>query len=188
MSQYSLGFSKSQSPAEARDSTEANHQSRSQVIAQLSQQVRKLERSRIRIAGRDSPQSTGIDGLDRLLPESGLQPGLLLEWLEREDGSGATLLAMMVAREIIRSSGTGVLFVIDPHQEFYPPAAAALGIDLDRTIVVRPQQTADINWTLEQVLRSPGVAACLCRVDYLSNQVFRRIKLAVEVGGGSDCY
>jgi protein ImuA len=153
--------------------------------------------------------STGIEALDGLLPDSGFRPGTLIEWLA-EAGSGDQL-ALLAAQAALRSDR--FLFVIDHEKTFYPPAAAALGIDLERLILVRPgkvsaaktsrpirsaskgiaesataagDETANLEtlWALEQTLQSRGVAVAFCRLARLEARVFRRLQLAAERGGG----
>src|SRR5262245_49348177 len=77
--------------------------------------------------------SSGAAALDRLLPGGGLRHGMLVEWLAASSGSGAVTLSLLAAREACRQGG--VLVVIDRERTFYPPAAAAWGIDLSRLIV-----------------------------------------------------
>ena len=76
----------------------------------------------------------------------------------------------------------GVLVVIDRRQTFYPPAAAAWGIDLDRLIVVHPQNARDELWAAVQALRSPAVAAMWATIDRLDSRAFRRLQLAAQAG------
>jgi hypothetical protein len=150
--------------------------------------------------------STGIEALDRLLPDAGFREGTLVEWLA-ESGSGDQLVLLAAAPAL----GTDrVLIVIDGEKTFYPPAAAALGIDLRRLILVRPGKTAgslprenggkttasrtqtsrtsalgtETLWALEQTLQSRGVAVTFCRLERLNARVFRRLQLAAERGGG----
>jgi protein ImuA len=123
--------------------------------------------------------SSGIEALDRLLPNAGFRGGTLVEWLA---DSGADQLALLAARPALRSDG--FLIVIDCEKTFYPPGAAPLGIDLRRLILVRPDKVAEAWWALEQSLRSRGVALTFCRLQRLSARVFRRLQLAAERGGG----
>ena len=93
--------------------------------------------------------------------------------------------------------------MIDSEKTFYPPAAAALGIDLKRLILVRPgkkiacpkierptksllreEAGTETLWALEQTLQSRGVAVTFCRLERINAQVFRRLQLAAERGGG----
>jgi len=76
------------------------------------------------------------------------------------------------------------LVIIDSQQEFYPPAANHLGIDLRHTIVVRPANDDDALWALEQSLRCSGVAVAVSSLGRLDDRVFRRLQLAAETGGG----
>src|SRR4051794_5691507 len=127
--------------------------------------------------------SCGVTAVERLLPSGGLRHGMLLEWLAAEStsvGSGVATLGLLSAREACREGG--VLVVIDRRQTFYPPAAAAWGIDLDRLIVVHPQNARDELWAAVQALRSPVVAAMWAAIDRLDSRAFRRLQLAAQAG------
>jgi hypothetical protein len=144
--------------------------------------------------------SSGAAAIDRLLPGGGLRHGMLVEWLgkksssevEQKNGgysttpllhyrsSCAATLSLLAAREACRAGG--ILVVIDRQQTFYPPTAAAWGIDLDRLIVVRPQNARDELWAAVQSLRSPVVAAVWTAIDRLDSRAFRRLQLAAQAG------
>jgi len=161
------------------------HSARAEQIARLQQQIGRLEEGRR--AGMDPvPVSSGCGPLDRLLPWEGLRRGTLVEWLAEGEGAGAAMLAMLAAREAAREGGTVV--VLDARGEFYPPAAVRLGIEPEQLLVVQTASPADHGWALDQVLRSPGVAATVAWPDQpggrLDGHAFRRLQLAVEQGGG----
>jgi hypothetical protein len=118
--------------------------------------------------------SSGAAALDRLLPGGGLRHGMLVEWLAEPTGSGAVTLSLLAAREACRQGG--VLVVIDRERTFYPPAAAAWGIDLARLIVVHPRTARDALWAAVQSLRSPVVAAMWTAIDRLDSRQFRRLR------------
>jgi protein ImuA len=127
--------------------------------------------------------SSGAAAVDRLLPSGGLRHGMLVEWLTGADGAiggGAATLGLLGAREACADAGA--LVVIDRQQTFYPPAAAAWGIDLDRVIVVHPQNARDELWAAVQALRSPAVAAIWAVIDRLDSRAFRRLQLAAQAG------
>ena len=126
--------------------------------------------------------STGVAALDALLPDGAFRPGMLIEWIVAEAGSGAARLMLPAAVGALEKGGA--LVVIDERREFYPPAGARLGLDLARTIVVRPRNRRETIWTCEQALRCTGVAATLGWIDNLPDRVFRRLQLAAEQGGG----
>jgi protein ImuA len=155
---------------------------RRELLEDLRRQLRQIERAPRRAEG--SPVvSTGVGALDRLLPDGGLGAGTLLEWLGDGEGSGAATLAVVLSGRLLQVRGGGAV-VIDGPREFYPPAADALGIPLDRLVVVQPANTRDALWALEQSLRSAGVTAALSWVEELDDRSFRRLQLAAEAGGG----
>lgn len=75
------------------------------------------------------------------------------------------------------------MLVFDPDGWFYPPAAARLGVDWERLLVVRPASAADALWALDQSLRCLGVAAVVAWLDRLDGRDFRRLQLAAESAG-----
>jgi protein ImuA len=153
------------------------------MVEELREQVRRIEGARRRSEAEDGEAvvSSGAPPLDRLLPEGGLLRGSLVEWLVEGEGRGAGMLALIAAREAALEGGAVV--VMDRGKSFYPPAAAALGIDLEKLIVVRAGHEKDELWALEQSLACRGVAAVwapLARLDWRS---FRRLQLAAESSG-----
>jgi hypothetical protein len=165
---------------------------RTAILAALTKEVRQLERARISV---DQRVSSGNGRLDAILPERGFRRATLVEWLgggslESGEGSGAATLALVAAREACRSGG--MLVTVEPpgSRRFYPPAAAALGVVLERTIVVRPTNAADFQWAVHQALGCPGVAAVVCWTENLQgsasgkldDRMFRRWQLAAEKG------
>src|SRR5262245_29408053 len=155
-----------------------NAHSPKDVVRRLREQLGRREAATL---GEDiTVFSSGASALDRLLPAGGLRHGMLVEWLAPSSGSGAVTLSLLAAREACRQGG--VLVVIDRERTFYPPAAAAWGIDLARLIVVHPQTARDALWAAVQSLRSPAVAAMWTSVDHLDDRAFRRLQLAVGDG------
>jgi len=119
---------------------------------------------------------TTLAKLDRLLPAGGVPRGSLVELI----GEGAETPALMLAREACRDRG--VLVVIDPRREFYPPAAVAWGLAAERQVVVHPADDAAALWAADQALRNPAVAAVWLRRDRLRSHDARRLQLAAEAG------
>ncbi len=150
-----------------------------QIAAALQEKIRQLERTKS-LRCEESRVSAGCAAIDQLLPERGLQRGWLTEWLGVE-GGGAGTLALIAAREACLEGGA--LVILDRQQNFYPPAAAALGIDLSALLVLRPQNLQDELWALDQVLRCPGVAAVWAPLETVDDRTFRRWQLAAEESG-----
>lgn len=164
---------------------------RAKIVAALAEQLRELEGERF-AGGAGETISTGLPALDRLLPGGGLRRGTLVEWLgetptrgAREDrvaaASGAGTLALVAARSALGTGGA--LVVLDRARRFYPPAALAWGIPLERLIVVRPSSVADESWAVDQSLRSRGVAAVWLALEIADEHTLRRWQLAAESSG-----
>jgi protein ImuA len=163
---------------------------RQALIASLRREVARLEAPRP--SEDERALSTGSPALDRLLPAGGLRRGTLVEYLASAGSSGAGTLALAAAREACREGRAFV--VLDrpdgthgtqsvPAPYFYPPAAAAWGIDLAAMLVLRPASEADAVWACDQALRCPGVGAVWATWDRLDVRDFRRLQLAAECGG-----
>jgi len=129
--------------------------------------------------------SSGFLELDAILPGGGFLPGQLVEWLGEGDGSGAGALALQAAWQA--TSLGGILAVLDRSRLFFPPAASALGINLDRLVLLRSGSAREEFWALDQVLRSPDVAAAWVSLGHCDDRQFRRLQLSAEQGGTLGC-
>ncbi|MFP6677958.1 MAG: hypothetical protein VB878_22925 [Pirellulaceae bacterium] len=126
--------------------------------------------------------STGTKPLDQLLPSRGLVRGTLVEWILGADrSSGAGVLALRAACEAARDGGYVIVF--DRQHCFFPPAAAAWGLDLKRLVVIRASSVRDELWALDQALRCRAVAAVWGGLEELDWRWFRRLQLSAEQGG-----
>src|SRR5437868_7675896 len=111
--------------------------SQMRTIRHLAERIRTMEADRPHF---QASVSLGITPLEKVLPERRLPAGSLIELLTPTPGAGAWSLALTMARH---ACGTHKALVIaDAERNFYPPGAAALGIDLERTLVIRPRQRA----------------------------------------------
>lgn len=152
------------------------------VIAELSQRIRRMERSAGR-AGQDHEQDLlpcTLPGLDQLLCAAGWPRGCLIEWLAEGHGTGSASVALLASRSTWRD---GVLVVIDSHGELYAPGALPFAVDVASTVFVRPKHPPDMLWSLEQALRTRGVGAVVCDIEQLSSKAARRLQLAAESSG-----
>ncbi|HEY2413349.1 MAG TPA: hypothetical protein VGI40_13950 [Pirellulaceae bacterium] len=164
---------------------------RDALVADLRREVERLEGGRQ--LEDERRVSTGVRALDRLLPGGGLKRGTLVEYLSGAAGGGAATLSLAAARE---ACGEGKALVVieratqtrraseeDRLGHFYPPAAAAWGVDLSAMLVLRTTNEADALWAFDQALRCPGVGAVWGAWNRLDVRDFRRLQLAAEVGG-----
>ena len=170
------------------------------LIDQLRDRIRQVETAG-RIAD-DNLITSGCRAIDRLLPTGGYSRGSLVQWITA-GGAGADFLSLLVARQACEDGGA--LVVIDPQHQFFPPAAAALGINLDNLIVlqtgnrVRPPSSLansvlpdvsstrasqqDLLWAIDQSLRCPAVAAVWGPLAEIDERWFRRFQLSAESSG-----
>lgn len=125
---------------------------------------------------------TGCPGLGRLLPGGGYERGSLVEWFGQRHGSGVSSLSLLAAASAMKDGKA--LVVMDWQGTFYPPSAAALGIDLQRVVVVRPLSREDGWWGLDQALRCPAIGAVWSELpEEMDDRLARRLQLAAEEGG-----
>jgi len=127
-------------------------------------------------------QALGIDALDQFLPANGLPAGALVELLSGADGVGVWTLCVMMG--VHACGDKRALMIVDQDRCFYPPAAVKLGLDLGRTIVVRPPTRLAGYTAMEQGLRCAAIGAVIGRCKQLSFADCRRLQLAAEAGGG----
>lgn len=114
---------------------------RSQQIAELRRQLHhhfprsQTHTRRGRLSVLEGPWSTGVHEIDHILPEGGIPRGRISEFTG-VSSSGKLSLAMGCAASATKS-GQAVAW-IDLSGNFFPPSAAALGVVLERLLVVRP--------------------------------------------------
>ncbi len=151
------------------------------VIGQLRDEIRRREAS--------LPQASlgalasGYAPLDGLLPGGGFPLGRVVE-LTGARASGKTTLALMALARATRSGSLGAF--VDPLRELYPPAARALGADLSRLLVVRPEDPSLCVRVASLLARSKAFSAVVLDAAALSGQpqgpLSRRLLEAAETG------
>jgi protein ImuA len=108
---------------------------RTLVLARLRDEIRRLERRPDRRSG---ALPCGLVSVDEALPAGGFPRGVLSE-LRGGPASGKTAVALSLVAAL---AGDELAAFVDGTGELYPPAAAALGVDLGRLLVVRPGRDA----------------------------------------------
>jgi protein ImuA len=154
------------------------------VLARLRDEIRRLER---RPARRPGVLASGVASVDALLP-GGFPCGALSE-LRGGPASGKTAVAL----GLVAGLGAGALAAwVDGRGELYPPAAAALGVDLGRLLLVRPPAGGGdpllALWAAEALLGSGAFAAvaidaAVARPVRGAEAALRRLVTAAERGG-----
>jgi protein ImuA len=148
------------------------------ILQQLRQKIRAVETENRRDKG--SLVKNGCAAIDRLLPDGGYSRGTLIQWISA-GGLGAEYLSLRVAQQACLEGGA--LVIADPRKEFFPPAAAAMGIDLNHLIVLQTDNEKDLLWGIDQALRCSAVAAVWGWLEVIEERQFRRFQLSAESSG-----
>ncbi|MBX3472787.1 MAG: hypothetical protein KF754_00180 [Planctomycetes bacterium] len=83
----------------------------------------------------------------------------------------------------VLAAADGLCAMIDHDDSFFPPGAAALGVDLARLVVVRESRTRQAQWALGRLAREKGIAVTIAWMKGLSDTLMRRLQLAAEESG-----
>ncbi len=161
-------------------------------------------RGRIRAIEGRAPSSSGCVAtgwrmIDALLPGGGFPRGALSA-LVGGAASGKTAIALAAVAH--GTQERGVAAFVDGRHELYPPAAAALGVDLERLLVVRPHRDGAPAdgvrvglWSAEALLASGAFEVVVIDVALETaaaaigaaplDRMFRRLRAAAEQGGAA---
>ena len=132
--------------------------------------------------------ASGYPELDRHLPGGGWPPEALTEILTEQYGIGELRLLMPALARLstedaqLEPGEPGWIAWVAPPFQPYPPALQQYGIDLSRMLIVRPERSGEVLWSVEQALSSGICAAVLFWADELDDQASRRLQLAAEKG------
>lgn len=162
---------------------------RTLVLARLRDEIRRLERRPDRRSG---ALACGLASVDEALPAGGFPRGALSE-LRGGPASGKTGVALSLVAALPRDE---LAAFVDGTGELYPPAAAAIGVDLGRLLLVRPASTTASGaagalagfWAAEALLASGAFAVVIVDVPLPvgmrgADGLLRRLQTAAEKGG-----
>ena len=146
------------------------------VIRELSQQIRQIERSRSHSVSSANRVAVDLPGVDGLIGEPSWPRGCLVEFLAEGCGAGSASLALLASRAAWRDA---LLIVIDSRRELYVPAA----------VVGDECRADDLHSTGSATRRVVVVGASVADAGHRSGRVRCRAAFtagvsAVAVGGG----
>jgi protein ImuA len=124
---------------------------------------------------------TGLPQVDELLPGGVFACGAVHEVLGGSGNIRSFVLPALLAKP---ASETGWIAWCDLHGDLYPNALAAMGVPMDRLLILRPPSVPLAMWAVTECMRCSGVAACIAPVGKISRVQARRLQLAAEHGGG----
>jgi hypothetical protein len=126
--------------------------------------------------------STGSESLDELLPGGGFPRGAITVIVGAEGTGRMTVAARAIAKETAERRPAAW---VDGQSTLYPPALDLLGVDLDRTLLVRTDDKAKATAALEQIIASAAFRVVVASgIDQALTPVrARRIQTASEAAG-----
>lgn len=119
----------------------------------------------------------GIVALDNHLG-GGISCGAVTE-IFGQSGQGAWWLALRALAGIKQKTCA----LVEPAGTFFPPGAAALGVDLGRLLIVRESNRKQALWALDRIAREKHIAATVAAIPNLKDTELRRLQLAAEASG-----
>lgn len=156
-----------------------------QNLQTLRAQVSAIENQRT--VGNGGMVSGGAAVIDRVLPAGGYRKGVLVDWIA-PTGCAADFLSLLVAKEA--ASSGGAIVIIDPNRQFFPVAAATMGLPMEQLIVLQSSSPPDAGsidqdllWAIDQSLRCPAVAAVWGPLPKIDERWSRRFQLSAESSG-----
>tara|TARA_B100000809_G_scaffold125133_1_gene123415 strand:+ start:2702 stop:3283 length:582 start_codon:yes stop_codon:yes gene_type:complete len=123
---------------------------------------------------------TGFDKLDQCLPGGGWPLGAMTEVLVK-DINHSPLWLIAPALSVLSKQARWQTWIAPPHIPF-APALNDNGIELSRTLLVRPSKQQDALWAAEESLRSGSCSVVLFWAQHLDRTSLRRLQLAAEHG------
>jgi hypothetical protein len=127
--------------------------------------------------------ATGYPMLDNLLAGGGWPRDGLVELLVDRMGIGELRL-LAPALATLGHESRWLIWINPPHIP-YAPALAALGIQIEKVLLVHPKCHEDALWSLEQALKSGTCSVAIGWLDErrLTVKDLRRLQLAARQGG-----
>ena len=148
------------------------------TISALRDRIRQIEQP-----VRHGALPFGVSAIDRALPGGGLALGAVHEFLgtggDEEDGAAAAGFAAGILARL----GSGPVLWCLKRPDLHGPGLVAHGLDPACLVLVAARRDDDILWTVEEGLRTPGLAAVVGEIGRLPMVAGRRLQLAVEHSG-----
>lgn len=131
--------------------------------------------------------ATGFSSLDAVFEGGGWPRAGLTELLCSAPGIGELSVIAPALAELSRAEARWLAWVAPPFVP-YPPALAAAGIDLAKTLLVAPSGSrGEALWALEQALKAGACSAVLGWPSRIDLAQTRRLLLAARQGGTWGC-
>lgn len=131
---------------------------------------------------------TGFATLDDLLPDAGWPTASLMELLMPSAGYGELRLLMPAIRALSLSLPRWVAWVNPPFVP-YAPALEALGVDINKMLLIHPRSHEDALWALERATKSGSCSLVMAWLDdrQLKLKDTQRLQVAARQGETLTC-
>lgn len=151
-------------------------------LQQLRAEIARLEGFSPPEAARHCP--TGWPSVDAGLPGGGLLEGALHEIHAPDPADGAAMgfAARLIARFQARAPEHAALWT-SCRADLFPPGLATLGIDPGRLLLARCQTSSDVQYTIEEGMKSRSLSAVFGEMGEIGFAVSRRLQLAAAETG-----
>jgi len=132
--------------------------------------------------------SSGFEQLDEHLPDHGWPASALMEIMLPSAGLGELRLLIPAIRHLSQTQARWVAWVNPPFIP-YAPALKALGVDIDKILLIHPKTHADTLWALERACKSGSCSAALAWLNdkQLKFKDTQRLQVATKQGNTMTC-
>ena len=121
---------------------------------------------------------SGYRRLDQALPHNGWPTIGTTEFLVKQPGIGEFQLIAPALACLSQRQWKWIVWIAPPHMP-YAPALAAIGIQLDRILIIQPSSTAEALWAAEQCIKSHACSAVLLWAEHNTRpQAIKRLQVA----------
>jgi recombination protein RecA len=166
--------------------------------ARLAEISPALVKAGVRVASAPRPEnesfSLGIDALDAALPDQGILRGAVVELAVLGSSGLATTLSLSAVRAVQFAASDAPskpwCAFVDPSSTLYAPGVRALGVDLERLLVVRPPLEAIGRTALKLVesavfslvvIDTVGTLGCSIDTSLVAwGRIVRRLSMGVD--------
>lgn len=122
----------------------------------------------------------GLGEIEKAFPNNVFPLGAIHEFLNENQEQAAACNGFIASLlQTLMKDGGPVLW-ISASRSLFPPALTTFGVEPDRIIFVDVSHESKVLWTMEEALKSSGLAAVVGELSRINFMQSRRLQLAVE--------
>jgi protein ImuA len=122
----------------------------------------------------------GLGIIKQAFPNTTFPLGAIHEFFStgNEDNSASFGFIAGILSSLMKSGAPSVW--VSSSKAIFPPALKVFGIEPQKILFIQSKKPKEILWTIEEALKSDGVASVVCEINEISFIESRRLQLAVE--------